>query len=236
VQGPQLDLEHTAAFRLGEWLVQPSLNRVKRGATSVQLEPKVMEVLVCLARHAGVVLPKPRIIDAVWQTEFIAEGTLTHAIAELRAVLGDDARSPQYIETITKRGYRLMETVEVVETPDPSEEGVGFECAIVLEGLQIALSAGDNIIGRAADVAIRIDLGEVSRRHARIVVSDDGATLEDLGSKNGTCLWGQRLAVPARLSDGDEIAVGPSQLVFRVLHTTDTTRTARSVDEGEGAG
>jgi len=175
-------------------------------------------------------------VDAELGDDFVDQGTLTHAIAELRAVLGDDARSPQYIETITKRGYRLMETVEVVEAPGPSEEGAGFECAIVHEGRLVVLSAGVNVIGRAADVAIRIDLGEISRRHAHVGVSDDGVTLEDLGSKNGTHLWGQRLAEPARLSDGDEIAVGPLLLVLRVLNTMDITRTAGSVDEKGGAG
>ena len=94
-------------FRIGEWLIEPSLNRVSRGDTTIQLELKVMDVLVCLAERAGEVVTRFEIIDRVWATEFIADNTLTHAIAELRAALGDDSRNPSYIETIYCRGYLL---------------------------------------------------------------------------------------------------------------------------------
>ena len=99
-------------FRLGEWLVEPSLNRVSRGDTTIQLELKVMDVLVCLAERAGEVVTRFEIIDRVWATEFIADNTLTHAINEIRNALGDDARNPSFIETIHRRGYRLMVPVD----------------------------------------------------------------------------------------------------------------------------
>ena len=95
-------------FRLGEWLVEPSLNRLSKGDTTIQLELKVMDVLVCLAERAGEVVTRIEIIDRVWATEFIADNTLTHAINEIRTALGDDARNPSFIETIHRRGYRLM--------------------------------------------------------------------------------------------------------------------------------
>ena len=79
-------------FRLGEWLVEPSLNRLSRGETTIQLELKVMDVLLCLAERAGEVVARQEIVDSVWATEFIADNTLTHAITEIRNALGDDAR------------------------------------------------------------------------------------------------------------------------------------------------
>ena len=84
----------SGAFRLGEWRVEPAANLLTRGEDKIQVELKVMEVLTCLAGHAGEVVSKRDLIDAVWQTEFIAENTLTHAIAEIRRALGDDALSP----------------------------------------------------------------------------------------------------------------------------------------------
>jgi DNA-binding winged helix-turn-helix (wHTH) protein len=226
VDTAQPELPQPGSFRLGDWLVEPSLNRVSRDDTSVQLELKVMEVLVCLARHAGVVVSKEQIIDTVWQTEFISINTLTHAIGELRRVLGDDARSPRYIETITKRGYRLMVPAVEATTDRPASAGGEPTCAVVVDGHQTFLAPGEHLIGRAPDVTIRIDDHEASRHHARILVADDGAVLEDLGSKNGTRLWGKRLTAPTRLENGDEIAIGPALLVFRKLVTDGTTRTA----------
>ena len=104
-------------FRIGECLIEPSLNRLSRGDTTIQLELKVMDVLVCLAERAGEMVTRFEIIDRVWATEFIADNTLTHAINEIRTALGDDARNPSFIETIYRRGYRLMVPVTVEQRP-----------------------------------------------------------------------------------------------------------------------
>jgi len=105
-------------FRLGEWLVEPRLNRLTRDGKSVQIELKMMEVLLCLAKHAGELVERQQLIDQVWATEFISENILTRAIAELRRALGDDAKYSTFIETIHGRGYRLLqEPVPREDTP-----------------------------------------------------------------------------------------------------------------------
>ncbi len=106
-----------APFRLGEWLVEPRLNRLTRGGESIQIELKMMDVLVCLAGHAGELVTRQELIDTVWAIEFITEKTLTRAVAELRRTLGDDAKEPTYIETIHRKGYRLIAAVETVRKP-----------------------------------------------------------------------------------------------------------------------
>lgn len=108
-----------AAFRLGDWRVEPAANTLMRVEEEIRLEPKVMKVLSCLAAHAGEVVSKQELIDEVWRTEFVAANTLTRAIAEIRRALGDDARKPTYIQTIPKRGYRLIGEVllEAAATP-----------------------------------------------------------------------------------------------------------------------
>ena len=98
-------------FHVGNWLAQPSLNLIVEGRTVRRLEPQVMDLLVYLAGTGGRVISKDEIINAVWDGRFIAEATLTRSMADLRRALGDDQRSPQYIETIAKRGYRLVATV-----------------------------------------------------------------------------------------------------------------------------
>ena len=105
------------SFRFGEWLVEPRLNRLTRGDESIQIEHKMMDVLVCLAEKPGDLVPRQHIIDTVWAIEFISEGTLTRVVAELRRVLGDDAREPRFIETIRGKGYRLLAPVELKSEP-----------------------------------------------------------------------------------------------------------------------
>jgi len=88
--------------------VEPSLDRLSRDGVTVRVEPKVMDVLAELAAHPGRVVPKQVLIHTVWGREFVAESVLTRAVAELRRILQDDAHASRYIETIPKRGYRLI--------------------------------------------------------------------------------------------------------------------------------
>ncbi len=99
------------AFQVGDWVIEPDLNRMVRGEDKVSIEPKVIQVLECLADHAGEVLPKERIIRAVWPGTFVSDGILTYSIAELRKAFGDDAKNPRVIQTIPRKGYRLIAPV-----------------------------------------------------------------------------------------------------------------------------
>jgi DNA-binding winged helix-turn-helix (wHTH) protein/tetratricopeptide (TPR) repeat protein len=105
------------SFRLGEWVVEPRLNRLTRGDESVQIELKVMDVLVCLAEQAGELVERQQLIDTVWATEFISESLVSHAVSALRNVLGEDSKNPTFIETIHRKGYRLLIEPELVDSP-----------------------------------------------------------------------------------------------------------------------
>lgn len=192
------------SFTVGDWLVEPSLNRLSRGGESVQIELKLMEVLVHLAERPGELVSKRDLIDAVWQVAVISDGTLTRAVALLRKALGDNARSPRFIETIPKRGYRFIAPVKPVDaTPT-----VGLRFKLETPEGEIVLAEGENLIGRDPEAIVQIDIGGVSRQHARIVVDGPDVTLEDLASKNGTYLRGRRVQTPIRLAHGDEIRIG----------------------------
>jgi TolB-like protein/DNA-binding winged helix-turn-helix (wHTH) protein/Flp pilus assembly protein TadD len=98
-------------FRVGPWLVQPSLNTLSQNGASRRLEPKVMQVLVCLAEHAGEVVPREKLLRAVWPDTFVSDDVLKRSVSELRHVFGDDAHESRVIGTIPKRGYRLLVAV-----------------------------------------------------------------------------------------------------------------------------
>jgi Tol biopolymer transport system component/DNA-binding winged helix-turn-helix (wHTH) protein len=112
-------------FGVGEWTVQPSLNRLARGGEEVRVEPKVMQVLEALAETPGEVVTREALVAKVWSGVFVSDDVLHRAIRELRRAFGDDTASPQYVETIRKRGYRLIAPVRfdapppTVDSPSP---------------------------------------------------------------------------------------------------------------------
>ena len=111
-------------FRLGACFIQPALNRISRGNTTVQVEPKMMQVLVYLAEHPYEVIPRETILQQVWHDTVVGEEVLSRSISTLRKALGDDARAPTFIETIPKTGYRLIAPITYLgqhgdQVPDP---------------------------------------------------------------------------------------------------------------------
>jgi TolB-like protein/DNA-binding winged helix-turn-helix (wHTH) protein/Tfp pilus assembly protein PilF len=105
-------------IRIGAWRVDPALDEISKDGKSVKLEPRTMQLLVCLAEHAGQVLSVEQLLDQVWRDVVVTPNSLYHAVAELRRVLGDDPKEPSYIVNVLRRGYRLVAPVAPwVEAP-----------------------------------------------------------------------------------------------------------------------
>jgi len=135
----------SADFCLGDWHIQPTLNRATRDGRAIHIRPKVMDLLVVLSSQPGVVLSKDALVDAAWAAEFVSDSALTSVIAEMRQVFHDDAERPWLIETIPKRGYRLIaavrpavaagETAALPKLDRPSEgprlRRIGFAALVV---------------------------------------------------------------------------------------------------------
>jgi DNA-binding winged helix-turn-helix (wHTH) protein len=190
-----------------------------RDGQAVALTRKAFDLLELLVRERPRALSKQRVRARVWPDAVVSESTLNSLIAELRAALDDDAREPRYIRTVHGFGYAFA-----VEAHDASKALAGSGAAaaafpiarLLWESRLIPLANGENLIGRDEDVTVRIDAPSVSRRHARLTVAAGvPATLEDLGSKNGTWVAGQRLAQEVTpLHDGDVLRLGKVELVF----------------------
>jgi TolB-like protein len=101
-------------FQFGAWRVQPQLNSIASDHKTIRLEPKMMGVLVCLAQHSGEVVSKEQLVQEVWRDTFVTDDVLIRCISELRKAFGDNAGRPTIIETIPKRGYRLLPPLTVV--------------------------------------------------------------------------------------------------------------------------
>jgi DNA-binding winged helix-turn-helix (wHTH) protein/tetratricopeptide (TPR) repeat protein len=107
-------------FTIGDRLVEPARNTIRRADGEAHVEPKVMAVLVCLAGRAGEVVTRQEIYDAVWGRAVVSDQALTNCISELRQHLGDDRAGPLFIETVPKRGYRLLAPVRPASEATPA--------------------------------------------------------------------------------------------------------------------
>jgi hypothetical protein len=151
----------------------------------------------------------------------VSSASLAQLVTELRRALGDPARSPRYIRTVHGYGYAFCGAIA-------GEETASSAWLVCWKGREVALPPGESFIGRARDVIVRIDSLEVSRHHARLRVSESEATIEDLGSKNGTFVRGRRIDEVTALAEGDEVRVGPAVLLISRASTASTRTTPLS--------
>lgn len=108
-------------IRVGPWTAERASGLLRGESGEVKLEPKVMDLLWLLAANAGSVVSRERILAALWPDVIVGEDALARCISKLRLALGDDARTPRYIETIAKRGYRLLLNA-VSESPSMQQD------------------------------------------------------------------------------------------------------------------
>lgn len=211
--------------RFDEFVLDTGSRQLLRGEGEIHLEPKALALLELLLAQRPNALSKWRIRDRLWGGTAVSDSSVTTLVAELRDVLGDSARQPRYIRTAYGFGYAFCGDAE--NEPTTTRPGGGRETRFRLFGEQgeIPLMEGENVLGRGAEAVAWIDSPLSSRRHARVLVSDGQATLEDLGSKNGTRLNGERVDSPTVLSNRDEVRVGDVVLIFRVLPGAVSTKT-----------
>lgn len=214
------------SFCVGNWRIEPDFDRISSGNEQVRIPPRVMQVLVCLAAHAGEVVTRRQLIDDVWSTRYVTAAALTRSIFLLRKALRDDPKDPSYVHTVPRRGYRLVARVseETGTAGLTADDTAG--CWLVVGERTYTLREGENMIGRAAETQVRVCSPLVSRRHARVTVNGGHITIEDLDSKNGTVLHGQRIIGERPLRDGDVITVGSTVMVFRLHSPLDSTTAA----------
>lgn len=123
--------------------MHPTLNRLSRGGEEVRVEPKVMQVLEVLAETPGEVVTRETLVARVWPGVFVSEDVLHRAIRELRRIFGDDTSNPTYVETIRKRGYRLIAPVRKTgaEVPAPAPAAAPRRSSAFIAAASIALAA-----------------------------------------------------------------------------------------------
>lgn len=193
------------------------------------LSPKAFRLLLLLLESRPKAISKGQLHAQLWPDTFVSDATVTSLVSEVRGALGERAGRARFIRTVHRYGYAFKD----VTTAGPPRAHVGdgrVRCWIVWERGQVALKEGDHLLGRDDDVAVWLESPTVSRHHARISIAGGDARLEDLESKNGTYVRGQRLAASTLLHDGDEIRLGSVTLTFRALAGSASTVTQRTED------
>jgi len=191
----EFDLERRALFDAG---------------SAVHLSPKAFTLLGVLIENSPRAVSKKALSDAVWPQTFVEESNLSSLVAELRTVLGDDARQPRFVRTVHGFGYAFSGDVQKAA---PRQR----VAVLQVGGEEFPIFEGENILGRDPSAPVQIDHATVSRRHASLTVKGETAVLEDLSSKNGTFLDSrkERITGPVVLEDGAVFILGDVRIVFR---------------------
>jgi len=208
----------------GSFTLDPATRRLLKGDAEIHLSTKAFDLLKILIDERARAVPRQELHERLWPSTYVLETNLASLIAEVRRALDDSADDPQFVRTVHRVGYWFIGGPGAVDRTTTPAATPTFRYWLVWETRQVALTDGENIIGRAPDAAIWIDAAGVSRHHARIVAGAE-ATIEDLGSKNGTFLRGRPISQPQILVDGDEIRLGSVVVTFRIPSPTGSTET-----------
>lgn len=201
-------------LRFSEFDLSIGARRLRRGGSPVHLTPKAFELLVALIERRPDAVTKRDLHELLWPETFVAESNLAALVNEVRNALGDSAARSRFVRTVPRFGYAFCGDV-VEEASASRRPGTKVSCWLILETSRIELVEGENLVGRDPLAEAWIDLPSVSRRHARITIANGEAWVEDLGSKNGTCVRGTVIDAPEMLRDRDPIRFGSITATFR---------------------
>ena len=207
----------------GEFVLDLNARELRRGDAPVPLSPKAFQLLEILVASRPQALSKIALQERLWPDTFVVEKNLVNLVAEIRQALGDDAVHPRFVRTVHRFGYAFREPEATSSERVPVAHKVRFRL-VWAEG-RAGIGDGEHVLGRDPDLELFLDSASVSRRHALIRVTGEEATVEDLGSKNGTFIADRRVESPTRLADGDVIRVGSVPVTFKVLAAWGSTHT-----------
>ena len=203
-------------LRFADCRLDTDARQLFRGSREVHLSPKAFELLKLLIESRPRALSKAEMLERVWPGVFVSDASLARVVNEIREGVGDPARRPRIVRTVHRYGYAFASDVEEELGGAPASVSGGALCWLMCGPREFALPDGEHVAGREPNVGIWLDSPKVSRRHARIVVIGDRATIEDLGSKNGTFVRDVRISAPTPLQSRDEVRIGPFTLIFLI--------------------
>lgn len=189
-------------------------------AGEIHLTPRAFDLLVLLVAEAPRVVRKSELHDRVWAGTFVSDATVVGVVKEIRRALDDRDRHAPLVRTAHGVGYAFAGAVDMRES-----HASAVSRWVVAGARRISLSEGENLIGRDPVATVCLDAPGISRRHARIVVVNGEALLEDLESKNGTTVGDVAVTAKVALHDGDCIKMGDVLLIYHASASGVSTQT-----------
>jgi DNA-binding winged helix-turn-helix (wHTH) protein len=211
-------------IRFGDCAFDGETRELERAGKVAHLSPKAFALLELLLASRPNAISKTELQEKIWPHVFVSEENLAALASEVRRAIGDSSRRPRFLRTVYGFGYAFSGEAEPETRPSaPPRRSHALAGAFG----EIELHPGENIVGRDADAAVRLDDPTVSRRHAKITVEGETATIEDLDSKNGTFVEGRRIRSNVRLKSGARLTFGSVQARYRAYSPQISTEAVR---------
>jgi DNA-binding winged helix-turn-helix (wHTH) protein/Tol biopolymer transport system component len=246
-------------LRIGDFDVEPSLNRLYKAHEMLTIEPRVMDLLMLLAERPGQVFGRDEIFQRVWPETTVQDDALRRVVTLLRRVLDDDPKEPRYIETIKRRGYRL---VAPVSRPDPKpNDSAARRTPRLLGGilLLVGLSVATGWLARRGGASQpQLDLRPLTSlpgHESEPAFSADGSSVAFIHEESGKSallvkgvrdsearqiLQRPRLLAPAWSPNGDRLLVVAGdrdcQILSTEVHDPSTVQSLYDCSDGERLG
>jgi DNA-binding winged helix-turn-helix (wHTH) protein len=212
------------AVAFGRFVLDLDTRELRRGSESVHLSAKAYQLLEVLVVNRPKALSKSALQDRLWPDTFVLDKNLVNLVAEIREALGDNATDPRFVRTVPKFGYAFRHSTAPGSAAGARMRPAGARFRLAWPGGRAALTDGEYVLGRDPDVELFLDAHDVSRRHARITIAGNDASIEDLESKNGTFVSDRRVNSATPLVDGASIRLGSVRLTFTKVQNRGSTQ------------
>ena len=210
-------------FRFAAFVLDDGSRQLLRAGREIHLSPKAFDLLIRLIQARPRAVAKSELHESLWPATFVTDASLGMLVTEIRSALGDTARHARFVRTVHGFGYAFKGDVTEIPHSRPAATRATVVFRLVSPARQVTLAAGENLVGRDRDAAVWLDSPGISRHHARVTVAGHRVTVEDLGSKNGTHVRGNRISEATRVEHGDEIRFGSLVFSLRGLETAAST-------------
>jgi DNA-binding winged helix-turn-helix (wHTH) protein len=196
---------------------------VRLNGADVHLPPKAFDLLLMLVRNRPNAVSHDRLHAALWPGVHVSETSLAALVAQIRRALDDTSAGGGVIRTLHRVGYAFTGDASVTGVTPATAAPV---CRLIWRQRSIELLAGESVIGRDRECTVHIDADSVSRQHARLRVTARDVSIEDLGSKNGTWVAGDRIHGVVQLTDGATFRLGSETMRLEIAQDERPTKTA----------
>jgi DNA-binding winged helix-turn-helix (wHTH) protein len=206
----------------GDFVLDTGTRELSRGGRRLDLTPKAFDLLAMLIAHTPRVVTKTELQERLWPDRFVVDKNLANLVSEIRDALGEVPSAPRFIRTAHRIGYAFRSGDLAEASRGRGQDSPAFR--LLWDDQRLALHEGEYVLGRDPDADVYLASPSVSRRHAVIRVAGRRATIEDLGSRNGTFVGQRRVDATSALENGDTIRLGSVAVTFRAALVPGSTK------------